>query len=342
MKKIFAFVAVAGLSLWLAPVAPAQCKDGSCSSTGKGTAVLEKVRSDKAEASSTKTGKAVITTGSLVALMESKTPFTLVDARGESKSHIPGSVAATKATLNCPVTMARTVGDKDRLVVTYCSGPQCSASTQVAARLRDAGYTNVVEYRQGWAGWNSYQKKCVAAREAQCGKGACGNKGACGGCQIKSVPATHANAQVTTPALMAMVRAKVPHFLIDARSSRGADDQGIPGSVYMPPASFPKKMAKLPKDKNTLIVAYCTNTRCPSSTKVATKLRAAGYSNVIVYPEGIEGWRSASAKKASCCTDDGSCKGANGSCTGSSKGSCSDKPSKKKSSCCGGCGGSDS
>lgn len=52
--------------------------------------------------------------------------------------------------------------------------------------------------------------------------------------------------------------------------------------------------AKLPSDKNTLIVAYCGGPKCmayQSAAKAATKL---GYKNVKHMSAGISGWKEAS------------------------------------------------
>ena len=47
--------------------------------------------------------------------------------------------------------------------------------------------------------------------------------------------------------------------------------------------------AALPS-KDALVVAYCSNLKCPASAKLAEKLVGLGYKNVLKYPEGLEGW----------------------------------------------------
>ena len=51
--------------------------------------------------------------------------------------------------------------------------------------------------------------------------------------------------------------------------------------------------AKLPKDKGTLIVAYCANPHCPAYAKAAKAAEALGYTNVKHFSDGIEGWKKA-------------------------------------------------
>ncbi len=41
-----------------------------------------------------------------------------------------------------------------------------------------------------------------------------------------------------------------------------------------------------------LLVTYCTNLKCPASRALAARLTALGYTHVLEYPEGIEGWVS--------------------------------------------------
>lgn len=78
--------------------------------------------------------------------------FVVVDARTREaymKEHVPGAV-------NLPyreITPASTASlDKDKLVVTYCDGVFCNASTKAAARLSALGF-QVKEMLHGLAGW---------------------------------------------------------------------------------------------------------------------------------------------------------------------------------------------
>lgn len=57
------------------------------------------------------------------------------------------------------------------------------------------------------------------------------------------------------------------------------------------------KFAKaLPKDKNTLIVAYCGGPSCKAYQAAATKAEKLGYKNVKHMSAGISGWKSAGEK----------------------------------------------
>jgi rhodanese-related sulfurtransferase len=81
---------------------------------------------------------------------------TVVDALGGdyyAKQHLPGAVALAPGQVDA---MASTVlPDRDAAIVTYCTGPSCPNSGQVADRLTALGYANVRKYREGiedWAG----------------------------------------------------------------------------------------------------------------------------------------------------------------------------------------------
>jgi len=45
--------------------------------------------------------------------------------------------------------------------------------------------------------------------------------------------------------------------------------------------------------KDALIVTYCSNLKCPASSRLARRLRELGYTSVLEYPYGIEGWTKA-------------------------------------------------
>jgi len=64
--------------------------------------------------------------------------------------HIPGSV-------NVPVDDIERVEDlvpnKDETIVVYCANADCTASPTAAEHLEERGYTNVIDFEDGYAGW---------------------------------------------------------------------------------------------------------------------------------------------------------------------------------------------
>ena len=84
--------------------------------------------------------------------------FVLVDVLSKEKysaGHVPGA-------LNIPETpdyektfeAALTV-PKETEIIVYCSSSTCQASVRTADALEKAGYTNVLHYKDGIAGWQS-------------------------------------------------------------------------------------------------------------------------------------------------------------------------------------------
>ena len=67
--------------------------------------------------------------------------FVIVDARGETdfeQCHIPGALSIPYRTINMETTAHLS---KDKLIVVYCWGPGCNASTKAAARLSALGFS---------------------------------------------------------------------------------------------------------------------------------------------------------------------------------------------------------
>ena len=87
------------------------------------------------------------------ALLDTGT-VTVVEALPEAHyeaEHLPGAV-------NLPGELtaglaAQLVPDRDRIVVTYCSGPSCSRSKTAVAAFERLGYTDVRVYDGGKADW---------------------------------------------------------------------------------------------------------------------------------------------------------------------------------------------
>jgi len=109
--------------------------------------------------------EATITTDALGALIRSGVKMTILDARTgkyDDGRRIPGGTSLAASADD--TTIAATAGAKSGLVVTYCSNLKCPASKALAARLRKLGYTNVLEYPDGIAGWARAGKTVVAAK----------------------------------------------------------------------------------------------------------------------------------------------------------------------------------
>jgi len=96
---------------------------------------------------------ALITRDELKAAIGAGT-VTVVDALGGdyyAKQHLPGALALAPGDVDA---LARAVlPDKGAAIVTYCTGPSCPNSGQVANRLTALGYADVRKYAEGIEDW---------------------------------------------------------------------------------------------------------------------------------------------------------------------------------------------
>lgn len=84
---------------------------------------------------------------------------TLIDVNGSDTykaGHIPGAIdfEANKANL-----ASLLPADKSALVVAYCGNEKCGAYKQGVQAAEKLGYTNVVHYSKGIAGWKKAGEK---------------------------------------------------------------------------------------------------------------------------------------------------------------------------------------
>jgi rhodanese-related sulfurtransferase len=90
----------------------------------------------------------------LVARMESGEGLVLVDALGPisyGAAHLPGAVNITPERVDDLA--ERRIPSRDDLVVVYCANPTCESSVDVAQRLVELGYLNVLHYAGGKEDW---------------------------------------------------------------------------------------------------------------------------------------------------------------------------------------------
>lgn len=98
---------------------------------------------------------------------------------------------------------------------------------------------------------------------------------------------------VNTSALKAMISAKVPVVLLDARTGKYDDGKRLPGAKALAPTATAEEAAKAIPAKDAFVVTYCAGPKCPASNALYEGLKKLGYTNLAEYPEGIEGWTKA-------------------------------------------------
>ncbi len=107
-----------------------------------------------------------------------------------------------------------------------------------------------------------------------------------------SLTCTIASAKVpyiTTAELKAKMDAGEPLVLANALSSIEFNAQTIDGSVNIP-AGKVKGNSNLPDDLGRLLIFYCLGPKCGKSRIAAQKAIKMGYTNVMVYNEGLPAW----------------------------------------------------
>jgi rhodanese-related sulfurtransferase len=95
-----------------------------------------------------------ITRDEIVELLASGTPVQFVETlRAEhfAQGHLPGAVHIhfEEVEERAPALL----GDKDALIVTYCSNTACQNSRIAAEKLAKLGYTSVRRYEEGKQDW---------------------------------------------------------------------------------------------------------------------------------------------------------------------------------------------
>ena len=122
---------------------------------------------------------------------------------------------------------------------------------------------------------------------------ACGKDGSCKADYDAKAQHSEAQAELSTPALKALVQSQTPLVLLDARSGKYDDGRRIPGAQAVHAGQSKSEIMSAAGPKDTLVVTYCSNLECPASAQLAKRLRELGYRHVLEYPHGIEGWAAA-------------------------------------------------
>ncbi len=98
---------------------------------------------------------------------------------------------------------------------------------------------------------------------------------------------------INTTVLENLLESKLPMVLLDARTGKWDDKTRIPGAQSLNDKSTKDEVGKIIETKDTLVIVYCANLKCPASNKLYIHLKKLGYKNVLEYPFGIERWLEA-------------------------------------------------
>jgi rhodanese-related sulfurtransferase len=84
-----------------------------------------------------------------------------------------------------------------------------------------------------------------------------------------------------------------PYLLGDARPLKRYQEGHVPSAVSTPAVKAEALLAKLPADKNQLLVFYCGGPTCPFTKQAYDIASKAGHTNVKGFQAGIPGWNKA-------------------------------------------------
>lgn len=83
--------------------------------------------------------------------------------------------------------------------------------------------------------------------------------------------------------------------IIDVNGTESWQKGHIPGAIDF--TTHKDKLAEvLPKEKDTLVVAYCGGPKCKAYKKAAAAAKELGFTNVKHLSQGISGWTKAGEK----------------------------------------------
>ncbi len=100
-------------------------------------------------------------------------------------------------------------------------------------------------------------------------------------------------AEMNPAALAALMRARVPFIVLDAR---GAKDTFLPNAKPCAPDAPASVVRRYVPSTTSLIVTYDQGADDAAGQELAERLYNDGYKNVIRFPVGVDGWKKAGLK----------------------------------------------
>jgi rhodanese-related sulfurtransferase len=94
--------------------------------------------------------------GALWKKIQDGEPIVLVDALAPiayAGAHLPGAINLTPQTVDRLA--ARRIPNRETEIVVYCAGSDCDSSVEVAQRLVELGYANVLHFSGGKQDWRA-------------------------------------------------------------------------------------------------------------------------------------------------------------------------------------------
>ncbi len=110
-------------------------------------------------------------------------------------------------------------------------------------------------------------------------------------CAVTSLQASETKFQViTTDELKKLLDENASMTVIDARNPEEYQEVHIKGAINIPEKKFSEHAGQLPADKGARLVFYCNGVKCGKSKKAAQKAAELGYTDILIYSEGMPVW----------------------------------------------------
>lgn len=183
----------------------------------------------------------------------------LIDARPEIKYQrgtIPSSLNIPDTNFDEYYKVLKDV-PKDKELIVYCGGYNCTKSPAVAKLLKDKGHKNVKVYSAGEPQW-----------------------------------AKKSYLEIDT-SVIKVYQENNSAFIVDARPYTKYLQETIPGAISIPDTDLDKLIGRFPIDKNEKVVVFCGGYSCEKSHIIANKLISLDYKDVTVYAGGVPSWKEA-------------------------------------------------
>ncbi len=87
-----------------------------------------------------------------------------------------------------------------------------------------------------------------------------------------------------------LATADAQYLVIDARNPAEYQEVHIQGAINIPANKFKEFQHLLPQDKTVQLIFYCNGVKCGKSNRAAKSAREEGYTNILIYAEGMPVW----------------------------------------------------
>lgn len=98
---------------------------------------------------------------------------------------------------------------------------------------------------------------------------------------------------ITTRDLKAKIDSREDFVLAEVLGPETFAEFHLPGAVNVPvDDTFEENIQKAVPDKSKTVVVYCRDIECHASAKASHRMERLGYTDILEYHEGKDGWKA--------------------------------------------------